>query len=190
MMIERRARERLHVSLPARVGFGGRYRLRGVVLNLSSAGAKLALDKSADVPADFVLSVCYKGEERYYSAAIRWRRRETLGVALRALPAADGEWLLGLAKARRSEDAGKDEAPLRERERKSSAEAEACRLIGWRTQGPCARLTPTPSRGAGGSVAGVDRRRWPGGRTFLPFVRQRRNLPLLQEPAAHRIQTG
>ena len=113
MMIERRARERLHVSLPARVGFGGRYRLRGVVLNLSSAGAKRALDKTADVPADFVLSVCYKGEERYYSAAIRWRRRETLGVALRALPAADGEWLLGLAKARRSEDAGKDERRLR-----------------------------------------------------------------------------
>jgi hypothetical protein len=113
MMVERRARERLHVSLPARVGFGGRYRLRGVVLNLSSAGAKLALDRSAELPADFVLSVCYKGEERHYRAAIRWRKRDALGVELRALPAADGEWLRGLAKSRRSEDAAMDERRLR-----------------------------------------------------------------------------
>jgi hypothetical protein len=109
MMVERRACERLHVSLPARVGFGGRYRLRGVVLNLSSAGAKLALDRSADLPADFVLSVCYKDEERHYRAAIRWRKREALGVELKALPAAYGDWLRGLAKARRSEDATMDE---------------------------------------------------------------------------------
>jgi hypothetical protein len=105
LTIERRTDERLHASLPARVAFGGRYRLRGVVLNISGTGAKLALDKSGDVPAEFVLSVCFKRQERHYKAKIQWRKREALGLGLRPLPAADSEWLQGLARTRHSEDA-------------------------------------------------------------------------------------
>jgi hypothetical protein len=55
-MIERRTGERLQASLPARVAFRGRYRLRAVVRNASETGAKLALDKPVDLPAEFVLS--------------------------------------------------------------------------------------------------------------------------------------
>jgi PilZ domain len=113
LTIERRTDERLHASLPARVAFGGRYRLRGVVLNISGTGAKLALDKSGDVPAEFVLSVCFKRQERHYKAKIQWRKREALGLGLRPLPAADSEWLQGLARTRRSEDAVLEERRTR-----------------------------------------------------------------------------
>ncbi len=84
-MVERRTRERLKASLPARVAFGKRYRLRGIVLNISEAGAKLALEKPADVPSEFVLSVCYRFEERHYEAVVRWRKRGVIGVGLRPL---------------------------------------------------------------------------------------------------------
>jgi hypothetical protein len=112
-MIERRTDQRLQASLPARVAFGGRYRLRGVVLNISKAGAKLALEKPTDVPAEFVLSICYRSQERHYSAEVQWRRRDVVGVGIRPLSAADSAWLRGLARARRSEDAIKDERRLR-----------------------------------------------------------------------------
>jgi hypothetical protein len=108
MMIERRTEERMHASLPARLAFGGRYRVRGVVLNISGVGARLALDKSGDVPAEFVLSVCYKRQERHYRAEVRWRKREALGLGLKPLPATEGEWLQGLARTRHSEDAVMD----------------------------------------------------------------------------------
>ena len=113
MMVERRTDERLHASLPARLAFGGRYRLRGVVLNISGSGAKLALDKSGEVPAEFVLSVCFERQERHYRAAVRWRRREALGLGLEPLPGADEQWLHGLARPRRSDDAKMDERGAR-----------------------------------------------------------------------------
>jgi hypothetical protein len=59
-MVERRITERLPASLEARIAFGGRYRLRCMVLNISETGAKLVLDKSADVPAQFILSISCK----------------------------------------------------------------------------------------------------------------------------------
>jgi hypothetical protein len=62
------------------------------------------LDKSADVPAQFILSVSYKRQERHYGADIRWRRRDGLGVKLRPLPATDSRGLLGLAVAPTYED--------------------------------------------------------------------------------------
>ncbi len=112
-MVERRAGKRLQASLTARVAFGGRYRLRGVVLNISRAGAKIALEKPADVPSEFLVSVCYKSEERQYEAKVQWRKREVVGVKLRPLPATEDAGLLGLARARRSEDAIMDERRLR-----------------------------------------------------------------------------
>jgi PilZ domain len=113
MTIERRSDERLRASMPARLAFGGRYRLRGVVLNISESGAKLALDRSGEVPAEFVLSVCFKRQERHYKAAVQWRRREALGLELKPLAGKDEEWLHGLARPRHSDDAMMDKRGVR-----------------------------------------------------------------------------
>jgi hypothetical protein len=113
MTMERRTDTRLRASLPARLAFGGRYRLRGVVLNISGSGAKLALDKSGELPAEFVLSVCFKRQERHFKAAVRWRRRETIGLGLSPLSGRDEEWLHGLARPRHSDDRMMDERGAR-----------------------------------------------------------------------------
>jgi hypothetical protein len=79
-MLERRKSPRQVRSLEGRIGYAGKYRLRCVILNISSTGAKLALKAPADLPAEFILSISRQDHQREYWARATWRRGKVFGV--------------------------------------------------------------------------------------------------------------
>jgi hypothetical protein len=79
-MGERREVQRVPAFVGAIIGFSGRYRLRCLVQNLSKAGAKLVLEKSATVPDTFTLKLSRGGVRVGYQAQVKWRSRTGMGV--------------------------------------------------------------------------------------------------------------
>ena len=72
--------ERRPIFLEGTISFSGRCRLKCMVQNLSSSGAKLAFHTVTDVPAEFTLNVFLTGKEVRHFARPRWRRHRLLGV--------------------------------------------------------------------------------------------------------------
>jgi hypothetical protein len=79
-MLEPRKARRRRLSLEARIGFAGKYRLRCLVVNLSSEGAKLTFTHAVDVPDEFLLSISQNGGITTHAAVVSWRARRSLGV--------------------------------------------------------------------------------------------------------------
>lgn len=94
-MPERRKSPRQAHSVDARIGYGGKYRLRCLILNISPEGAKLSLKSAAELPAEFVVSFSRQGAQKNYWARTTWRRGNVLGVTLTE-PHADSIPLLGV----------------------------------------------------------------------------------------------
>jgi hypothetical protein len=85
-MPERRTSPRQARSLEGRIGYAGKYRLRCLILNISGQGAKLALERRADLPAEFLLTISKQGAQRDYWVRTTWQRGTVLGVTLTAMP--------------------------------------------------------------------------------------------------------
>ena len=85
-MPERRQSLRKARSREGRIGYAGKYRLQCLILNMSPTGAKLVLKSSAELPAEFFLSISRKGEENHYWAQTKWRRGTVLGVTFSVMP--------------------------------------------------------------------------------------------------------
>jgi hypothetical protein len=73
--------------LEGRIGYAGKYRLRCLILNISGSGAKLALKRQSDLPAEFFLSISRQGQTTDYCARTIWRRGNMIGVAFSKPPA-------------------------------------------------------------------------------------------------------
>ena len=84
--LDRRKSLRQAHSIEGRIGYAGKYRLRCLILNISSIGAKLALKAPADLPAEFILSISRQDTGREYWARTTWRRGNVLGVAFTEPP--------------------------------------------------------------------------------------------------------
>lgn len=98
-MKERRKSRRIPVFAAGTIGFRGRYRLRCLVQNLCKAGAKLSLEKAADLPDVFTLNFCHRGVRVTYQARAKWRASTEIGVEFTAPAIAEFEPLHGLAVA-------------------------------------------------------------------------------------------
>jgi hypothetical protein len=85
-MLERRKSSRQARSMEGRIGYAGKYRLRCLILNISSNGAKLALKSPANLPAEFILSISRQDAQREYWARTTWRRGNVLGVTFTEPP--------------------------------------------------------------------------------------------------------
>lgn len=96
-MRERRKSQRVAVYARGIIGFHGRYRLRCLVQNCSKNGAKLLLEKPADLPDVLTLNFSHHGVHVTYQAQVKWRTRMAVGVEFSALSISDAEPLYGLA---------------------------------------------------------------------------------------------
>jgi PilZ domain len=96
-MRERRKSRRVAVYARGLIGFRGKYRLRCLVQNCSKIGAKLSLEKAADLPDVFTLNFSHHGVRVAYQAHVKWRTRMGLGVELAPPSVADVEPVCGLA---------------------------------------------------------------------------------------------
>jgi len=81
-MLERRKAPRRPVFVGARIWFDGRFRLKCLVNNWSHRGAKLVLERPADLPITFTLCVPLKGRRTGCLATTTWRTRSAIGVEL------------------------------------------------------------------------------------------------------------
>ena len=84
-MLERRKAARRSVFVDARIWFDGRFRLKCLVHNWSPRGAKLGLERPADLPETFILCVPLKTRRAGCLATTRWQVRSAIGVELSAL---------------------------------------------------------------------------------------------------------
>jgi hypothetical protein len=101
-LLEQRQSQRPRRFSEGRISYGGRYRLRCLVVNISKLGARLALKSvTTSLPAEFLLSISEKGRETSYWARTKWRQGNTLGVDFTEPPAV-GEPLLGVSRGRGS----------------------------------------------------------------------------------------
>jgi hypothetical protein len=98
-MAERRQSARHPRSVEGRIGYAGRYRLRCLILNLSRDGAKIALKRATDIPAEFFLNIPSENPKIGYWVRKKWRRGNMLGVSFTESPPAT-EPLPGLSRGR------------------------------------------------------------------------------------------
>jgi hypothetical protein len=96
-MAERRQSARHSRSVEGRIGYAGKYRLRCLILNLSRDGAKIALKRATDIPAEFFLNISGEDPKTAYWVRTKWRRGKVLGVSFTETPAAR-EPLPGLSR--------------------------------------------------------------------------------------------
>ena len=85
--------------LEGRIGYAGKYRLRCLILNISGRGAKLALKRAAELPAEFILSISRQGQATDYCARTIWRRGNMIGVTF-SKPPAGSALILGIRRGR------------------------------------------------------------------------------------------
>lgn len=77
----RRREYRRRVYKGATIKFNGGFcALQCVVVDLSPSGARLSFGDTLGVPASFEIRIA--GEERWRSAEVRWRKPESIGIAL------------------------------------------------------------------------------------------------------------
>jgi len=84
-MLERRKAPRRPVFVGARIWFDRRFRLKCLVHNWSHRGAKLVLERPADLPDTFTLCVPLKARHAGCLATTKWRTRSAIGVELSPL---------------------------------------------------------------------------------------------------------
>jgi hypothetical protein len=86
MVLDRRRSYRRSVFIDARIAFGGRFRLRCLVQNLSDAGAKTTLKTHADIPKQFVLAIRHTRGEACQGVHVKWARLNCIGVEFSSEP--------------------------------------------------------------------------------------------------------
>jgi hypothetical protein len=112
MMTERRKAPRLRTFLGGHVVFNQRYStLDCMVRNLSADGAQLQFSDSIALPSAFDLDIAK--HQRSYTARIRWRDGERIGVAFADQPSVAE--VVPLDLARRLKHCEQDNARLRAR---------------------------------------------------------------------------
>lgn len=108
-MSEKRREPRKRTFLKGRIVFnGGASSMDCLVRDMSTSGARIALDETMVLPERFMLEIPQK--DRTFTAALRWRHEDGLGVVLDADAAAQD-----------------DAAQLRQRVAKLEAENRALR---------------------------------------------------------------
>lgn len=117
MTTERRKNPRLRSLLGARVSFNQqRSTLDCVVRNMSDDGAMILLSDAVALPEAFDLEIPHR--QRSYTARVRWRSGERIGIAFETQASASGiSGVVPLDLARRLKHCEQDNARLKTRVR-------------------------------------------------------------------------